>query len=126
MYRKPSKQMRVEDFILPFDGHLNENNRWVQLAAMIPWDVVEKKYSKLFEGHNGGEAKPAQVALGALIIKEKLGLTDRETVEQIRENPYLQFFIGYKEYRYEPPFDHSLMVYFRKRFEMISINNIND
>jgi hypothetical protein len=32
--------------------------------------------------------------LGALIIKEKLGVSDRETVEQIRENRYLQYFIG--------------------------------
>jgi hypothetical protein len=29
------------------------------------------------------------MALGALIIKEKLGISDRETVEQNRENPYL-------------------------------------
>jgi hypothetical protein len=34
------------------------------------------------------------MALGALIIKEKLGISDRLTVEQIRENPYLQYFIG--------------------------------
>ncbi|VXD22689.1 transposase (fragment) [Planktothrix paucivesiculata PCC 9631] len=34
------------------------------------------------------------MALGALIIKEKLGISDRETVEQIKENPYLQYFIG--------------------------------
>jgi len=38
------------------------------------------------------------VALGALLIKERLGLTDRETVEAIQENPYLQFFIGYEEF----------------------------
>jgi hypothetical protein len=29
-----------------------------------------------------------------LIIKARLGLTDEELVEQIKENPYLQFFIG--------------------------------
>ena len=34
------------------------------------------------------------MALGALIIKARLGLTDEELVEQIKENPYLQFFIG--------------------------------
>ena len=33
-----------------------------------------------------------RIALGALIIKEKLKLSDEETVEQIRENPYLQYF----------------------------------
>ncbi|UCF98223.1 MAG: hypothetical protein JSV89_01500 [Spirochaetaceae bacterium] len=30
------------------------------------------------------------MALGALIIQTKLGLTDEETVAQIQENPYLQ------------------------------------
>ena len=34
------------------------------------------------------------MALGALIIKEKLGTIEGETVEQIRENPYLQDFLG--------------------------------
>ncbi len=59
---------------------------------------------------------PARVALGALLIKERQGLTDRETVETIAENPYMQFFLGMEEFTQEPPFDASLMVDFRKRF----------
>ncbi len=47
---------------------------------------------------SGGTARPtvsmARIALGSLIIKEKLGLTDEETVEQISENPYLQYFLS--------------------------------
>jgi IS5 family transposase len=39
------------------------------------------------------------MALGALIIKEKCGFSDRETVEQIMENPYFQFFIGLERYQ---------------------------
>jgi hypothetical protein len=57
------------------------------------------------------------MALGALIIKEKCGYSDEELVEQIRKNPYLQFFIGLPEYRDEIPFDPSMMVHFRKRFD---------
>ena len=38
----------------------------------------------------------ARVAVASLIIKEKLTLSDEETVEQIRENPYLQYFLGYE------------------------------
>jgi hypothetical protein len=34
------------------------------------------------------------MAHGALIIKARLNLTDKELVEQIKENPYLQFFVG--------------------------------
>lgn len=48
------------------------------------------------------------LAPGALLIKEHLGTSDRETVEQIRENPYLQYFLGIKEYQDKPLFDDSI------------------
>jgi hypothetical protein len=65
------------------------------------------------------------MALGALIIKEKLGISDRETVEQIRENPYLQYFIGLKSYSNEAPFEASMLVHFRQRLEVDLVNKIN-
>ncbi len=34
------------------------------------------------------------MALEALIIKEKMNITDEETVTQLRESLYLQYFIG--------------------------------
>jgi len=49
------------------------------------------------------------MALGALIIKEKLEISDRLTVEQSRENSYLQYFIGQSSYSNELPFDPSLL-----------------
>lgn len=61
-------------------------------------------------------ALPVRVALGSLIIKERLGLSDRETTLQIMENPYLQFFIGFSEFKDDKePFHHSLMTHFRNR-----------
>ncbi len=71
-------------------------------------------------------AKPLRMALGALIIKEKCGFSDRETVEQIKENPYLQYFIGLEEFKTEAPFDSSLMVHFRKRLGVDEIIDINE
>ncbi|MCC3589064.1 MAG: transposase [Microcoleus sp. PH2017_28_MFU_U_A] len=55
------------------------------------------------------------MALGALIIKERLGTSDKETLEQIRENPYLQYFIGMTTYSDAAPFDSSMFVHFRER-----------
>jgi transposase, IS5 family len=66
------------------------------------------------------------MALGALIIKTRLRLTDEELVEQIRENPYLQFFIGLKAFQDSAPFDPSMMVYFRKRLPEAVINDCNE
>lgn len=109
--------MVIEDFVLPFEGKLDANNRWVKLAELIPWEQIEKEYADLFPSSTGTVAKPLRMALGALIIKERCGFTDRETVEQITENPYLQYFIGLEKYQIEPPFDPSLMVHFRKRLD---------
>jgi len=41
-------------------------------------------------------------------------LTDEETVEQIRENPYIQFFLGFAGYSNKAPFVPAMMVHFRK------------
>jgi hypothetical protein len=126
LYRKKDNQQTIDDFILPFDGALQANNRWVIKARLIPWDDIEGDYADLFPSGTGNVAKPARVALGALVIKETLGLTDEETVEQIRENPYLQYFLGYKEYTNEKPFDSSLMVRFRQRFSVEQLNELNE
>lgn len=66
------------------------------------------------------------MALGALIIKEKLGTSDEETVEQIRENPYLQYFLGLSEYSNEATFEASMMVHFRKRLNQEIVGRINE
>jgi IS5 family transposase len=126
MYRRPTGQMVIEDFILPFEGKLDANNRWVKLAEIIPWSTIENDYAKLFPSNAGEVAKPLRMALGSLIIKEKCGFSDRETVEQITENPYLQYFIGLEKYQLEPPFDPSLMVHFRKRLDKETLKKINE
>jgi len=128
MYRQESsKQFNFEDFYLPFGGHLDPNNRWVRLADLIPWDEFEKSYADQFaQSGQGAPAKPFRLALGALIIKEKLGITDDETVEQIRENHYLQYLVGMEGYKDEELFDPSMMVHFRKRITPEMLTEINE
>jgi transposase, IS5 family len=67
-----------------------------------------------------------RVALGALIIQNRKSLSDRELVEEISENPYMQYFLGFSAFSDEPPFAPSLMVYFRKRLGKDIINEINE
>jgi len=117
MYRsKNRRQLEFSDFYLPFSGQLDPENRWVALARLVPWDLAEEIYHAGLCEDFGQPIVPARTALGALLIKERLGLTDRETVEAIQENPYLQLFIGFEEFTRDKPFDASLMVDFRKRY----------
>jgi hypothetical protein len=57
------------------------------MAELIPWSEFEAEYAENFPTEMGAPAKSFRMALGALIIKEKLGISDRETVEQVRETP---------------------------------------
>jgi hypothetical protein len=125
MYRIPEYTPEFDQFDMVFGGTLKADNRWVVLASLIPWKDVEEKYSKLFVANNGRPAIPVRVALGALIIKEKKNLSDEELVEDIRESPYLQFFLGYEGYKYEIPFDPSMMVHFRKRLSADILKEVN-
>lgn len=104
---------------------MNPDNRWIRLADNIPWNEFEKKYAGLFPNDTGNVAKPLRMALGSLIIQKKFQFSDRELVEQITENPYLQYFIGLPGYQDEPPFDPSTLVLFRKRLDVDAIMDAN-
>jgi len=128
MYQRTESQLILPgDFFLPFGGKLAEDNRWVLLAQMIPWWKLEEKYAKNFKKSlKGQKAVSIRVALGALIIQERLGTDDRETLRQIMENPYLQYFLGLPEYQYRRPFHHSLMTNFRKRLSGEILDQVNE
>jgi hypothetical protein len=99
----------------PFERHLDSENRWVKLAAVVPWDKLAEVYSRKLRSDSGRLTVDLRIVIAAIIIKHKLGLDDRGTVEMIRENIYLQYFCGLKSFTTEPVFDPSLFVDIRKR-----------
>jgi transposase, IS5 family len=94
---------------------LDPDNRWIKLSECMPWDDLAQSYHKKLSSTLGRPAKDARLVIGAVIIKHKLSVSDDETVEQIRENPYLQYFIGLKGFQSEAPFAPSLFFEVRKR-----------
>lgn len=114
------------NFNQPIGLHMNPENRWVKMPDAIPWEIFEKKYSRLFKGKNGRVAKPLRLALGSLIIQTKYQYSDRELVDQLTENPYYQYFIGLPGYQEEAPIDASTLVLFRKRLNMEVIMEANE
>ena len=129
MYKKADRaQLSIEEFFLPFGGRLSANNRWVKLARLMPWDLVEDIYAEKFKNdrEDGNVPIPARVAFGALKIKAEEAFTDERALLFITENPYAQYFLGLREFQDKPPFDLSMMVYFRKRFTAEDIAKINE
>ncbi len=112
---RSEKQLSLAEFDWPFQTALDESNRWVKLSECIPWDALAEGYYQGLTETQGRPIKDARLVIGAVIIKHRLCLSDRETVAQIQENPYLQYFVGLPGYQKKAPFAPSLFVEIRKR-----------
>jgi hypothetical protein len=101
-----SKQLTIAEFDWPFETALDKNNRWVKLGECIPWDELAESYYQGLPADRGRPLKDARLVIGAVIIKHKQCLSDVETMLQIQENPYLQYFVGLLGYLATAPFAH--------------------
>jgi len=121
------KQLTIEGFETPFSQNLCPTNRWVVLANLLPWDDLIPIYqAQMNNDKTGAGGINPRVVIGALIIKHRCNLSDEETILQIQENIYMQYFIGYSSFSSEAPFDPSLLTEIRKRFGKEQLNAMNE
>jgi hypothetical protein len=119
-------QLILDGFETPFEQALTTANRWVQLSKLIPWDKIVGRYDMQFKSEEGRPPISGRVVIGAVIIKHMLNISDRETILQIQENMFLQYFLGYSSFTNEAPFSPSLFVLIRERLSLAILNGIND
>ena len=119
-------QLVLSGFETPFEQKLTRENRWVKLAHNIPWDRLVKYYDDLFPSKEGRPPISGRVILGAVIIKHLGDLTDRETVAQIQENMFMQYFLGYSSFTNEEPFSDTLFPEIRERLSIELLSKINE
>jgi hypothetical protein len=115
----------LEGFKTPFHKQLKKDNRWVVLAELVPWDELAGIYAKNLDPDVGRLRVDIRMVIGALIIKHKLNLSERDTVGMISENLYMQYFCGLKAFQNELPFDESLFVDIRKRMGADKFDQFN-
>jgi IS5 family transposase len=118
-------QLSIEEFKTPFQAKLLEDNRWVQLSKIVPWDKFASAYMSMMTADFGRPGISPRIVLGALIIKHLEKLDDRGVIAAIQENIYMQYFVGLKEFTVEPVFDPSLFVEIRKRVGHKQFDSLN-
>ena len=127
MYKRRTGQLSLLDSPAMFGTiPLDSKNEWVKLSGIIPWMEFEERYAANFKSGKGQGAYPARMALGALLIKERYGISDEDVVAEIAMNPYLQYFLGLREFRYTAPFDASMLTRFRHRISGEMLAWVND
>jgi IS5 family transposase len=121
-----TSQNQLSLFQTPFDQQLDPHNRWVKLSNSLPWDGLVKNYIKKLRSDFGAPGINARMVIGALIIKHRLTLSDRETIEMIRENMYMQYFVGLSSFTTTPIFHHTEFVHIRKRLSEVDFNSMTE
>lgn len=124
-YISPS-QIILEEFEAPFEQQLSKNKPWVQLAKIIPWGAVVPIYERPFKSKEGRPPINGRIVTGDVIIKHKLNLNDEETMDQIKENMYMQSFLGFSGYTNEEPLSAPHFVDIRKRLSLELMTKITD
>ena len=125
-YVSPS-QLKLVNFETPFSEHLDPLNRWVRMAHVIPWDSIVNVYLHQLNNHATGASNiNPRIVLGSLMVKHMLNISDEETIQMIKENLYIQYFLGFDSFTSVAPFDSSLFVEIRKRMGMEQLNRIID
>ena len=121
-----TKQISIEEFKTPFYRKLSSENRWVKLSKVVPWDHFATIYMKVMDEKMGRPGVSPRTVLGALIIKHIKKLDDRGVIEEIQENPYMQYFVGLEEFTTEKVFEPSLFVEIRKRIGKKAFDELNE
>ena len=128
MYKRHTGQVSMLESPEMFGSlPLDPNNDWIKLSKLVPWREFDLKYADNFRSKKGQRAIDSRMALGALLIKPAYkALSDEDITKEIAMNPYLQYFLGLHEYRYECPFDPSMMTRFRQRITPEMLAWVND
>lgn len=122
----PSSNVSLSLFKTPFEQELDPGNRWVKMAALVPWDEMAKVFFNSMSLDQGRASVDLRTVLGALLVKHIEGLSDEDTIRYIQENVYAQYFVGLASFQPAPVFVATLFVEIRKRLGKEGAMQLND
>lgn len=117
---------QVQLFATPFEQELDFSNRWIQFSKILPWNKLSGYYYARMNQSMGAGTIDARIILGALIIKHHECLSDEGTIDSIKENLYMQYFLGLSSFKRDAVFAPSLFVELRKRLGLDYWQEINE
>ena len=89
-----TEQLPIFKELSPYSGQIDENNRWIRLAKIVPWEEMDEIYRKYFDPKKQTVIKSCRLIMGLLLGQMLQELDDRGIVEYFHENPYFQYFCG--------------------------------
>jgi len=70
----------------------DSTNELVTLRQIIPWQTIINQLTQFYKSNSGRIGKSLRVVVALIILSRLRSLSDREVVEQVKENRYMQYF----------------------------------
>ena len=90
-------------------------NELVILRQVIPWQAIINQLTQFYNGISGRFGKSLRTMVALLILSRLRSLSDRQVVEQVKENRYMQYFCNVPDEELDTFVDPSLLSRFRQR-----------
>lgn len=116
----------LSDFSQSCNVLLDPANEWIRLAQTIPWGRMETKYAEMFPCETQLPVVSFRMLFGVLIIQKRKKLSDRAVIREIRESPYLQYFLGMERFSHEVPVKASVLSIFREHMTVDYLMEANE
>lgn len=94
---------------------LNKKHPLYVLANKIDWSRFDKSFGELFVQKQGRPGLPTRLVVGLHYLKHAYNESDESVVARLLENPYWQYFCGFKQFQHDLPIDPSSLTRWRKR-----------
>ena len=122
---QPRKQHENPDlFRSRLDQIISQRHPLYQLANQIDWSYFEEKFGATYVDGVGSPGKPIRLMVGLHYLKYTFNESDETLVEKFIENPYWQYFCGFKYFQHSFPIDPSSMTRFRQRIGSVGAEEL--
>ncbi len=110
------KNMPIELQIgVELESFLDKEHQLYQLANILNWDYLISSFGHYYVENNGRPGIPIRVIAGLHYLKYLENESDESVVEKFCENPYWQYFCGFKTFQHELPCHPTSLVKWRQR-----------
>jgi IS5 family transposase len=109
MYRSEKFNPTLFGKLFHLGARLDDENRWLKLSAVIPWEKLDAEYGQYFTQGSGRPAKDSR------LVKNLKNISDEDAVAEFMESPYLQAFCGQEYFALENVLSPGMLSERRKR-----------
>ena len=90
-------------------------NELVVLRQIIPWQMIIDKLVQFYDSKNGRIGKSLRTMVAIIILSKLRQLSDREIINQVKENRYMQYFCNVSDEELMTFLNPSTLCVIRKR-----------